>query len=321
MIGLDSVLAHWYIPELPAELREATTPKLDIEAVRQLISQKLAEASDTENKSRIEKVISDWLYKLVRCNVKRGRAFELGEVLSIRRADCLGYARLFSALGAKFGLDLGIVEVLIDNAGRHVPHYVNLLNLSNGTFLFIDIWYGSKNISHRRIAALVNGKPRDIDREELGEINSLKGLPDRCVEAITFYVKGNQCLTQNEFDQAIKHYSQAIALYPNNSRAFYNRALAYEKKGETEKAKADYAQALRNGSSLIRLVARVDELEKLIRLDERGISEDEQVIYLWYKGFKTGEPVGYEEIARQYQISIEDVKTIISEVENKLSID
>jgi tetratricopeptide (TPR) repeat protein len=320
MTHLDSALASWHIPELPAELRKAAIQKPSLEAIQQLTSHRLAEERDPQKRCQIQIAVSDWLYYLVRRNVKRGRVFELDEVLSTRRADCLGYARLFSALGPRFGLELGIVEVLIDNAGRYVPHHVNLLNLSSGTRRFIDAWYGSRNISHRRIGALVNGQPKDIDRDELSGISDLAGLPDRCLEAITLYIKGNRCLERDELDEAIEHYSEATALYPDNSRAFYNRALAHERKGEAEAARLDYAQALKDESSLIRVMATVDVLENLIRLDEEGISEEEQDIYLWRKGFKTGEPVGDEEIGRQYQISTEEVTRIVSRLESRVSV-
>ena len=313
--SLTAALARWHIPELLAE--SGVAQNLDLNEARPLISQRLAEDRDPEDRSRIQIAISDWLYCLVRSNVKRGRAFELNEVLSTRRADCLGYAKLFSALAPGFGLELGIVEVLIDNAGRYVPHHVNLLSLARGAYRFIDAWYGSGDISHRRIGALVNGRLKDIDREELSGIQDLRGLPDRCIDAITLYVKGNRCLERDELDEAIKHYSEAIALYPNNSRAFYNRALAHERKGEAEEAKLDYAQAIKDEPSIIRVLATVEELEPLIRLDEKGISEEEQDIYLWHKGFKTGERVGYEEIARKCKISPEDVKRIISQVERR----
>lgn len=321
MTQLHKALTSWHIPELPVELRGTASKNLSLEAISALISQRLTEASGAENKSRIQIAISDWLYSLVRSNVKRGRAFELNEVLSTRHADCLGYVQLFSTLGHRFGLELGTVEVLIDNAGHHVPHHVNLLLLSNGTYRFIDAWYGSRNISHRRIGALVNGRPRDIDREELGRIEDLRGLPDCYLEAITFYIKGNRCLTGNELDRAINYYSKAIELYPNNSRAFYNRALAYEKKGEVEKAKLDYAQALRDESSLIRVRAKVDKLKRLIKLDEEGVSEKEQDIYLWHKGVKTGETAGCQEISQSYQIPPDEVKKIISRMESRVSTD
>ena len=312
MMHLDSALAGWQIPELPGELGGGRQ-KPELEAVRTLIRRRLA--GDAEGRSRIQIAVSDWLYDLVRSNIKRGRAFELGEVLSTRRADCLGYARLFSALGDEFGLELGVVEVLIDNAGRYVPHHVNLLILADGTYRFIDAWYGSTNINHRRIGALVNGKLRDINTAELSEISDLRGLPEACLEAITLYIRGNRCLERNELDKAIEYYSAAIKLYPNNSRAYYNRAIARERKGDMEGARLDYARALRDETSRIRVLATTAELEELIRLDEKGISEREQAIYLWHKGYKTGASVGNEEIGHKYGISLEEVEKIIDRVE------
>lgn len=313
MMYLVNALADWDISELPVELGATAGQKPGFEAVRTLIHRRLAD--NVAGKSRMQILVLDWLYDLVRGNIRRGRAFELAEVLSTRRADCLGYARLFSALGAEFGLELGVVEVLIDNAGRYVPHHVNLLNLADGTYRFIDVWYGSKNINHRRIGARVNGQPRDIDTAELSGVNELGGLPEACLEAITLYIKGNRCLERNELDKAIEYYSAAIELYPNNSRAHYNRAIARERKGDMEGARLDYAQALNNESSLIRVLATTYQLEGLIQLDEKGISEREQAIYLWHKGFQTGAPVGYEEIGHQYGISSEEVKEIVTRVE------
>ena len=313
MVHLISALAGWHIPELPGELGAAGGQRLDLGTIRTLIRKRLS--GDAGNRSRVQIAVSGWLYGLVRRNIRRGRAFELGEVLSTRRADCLGYARLLSALGAEFGLEMGVVEVLIDNAGRYVPHHVNLLNLADGTHRFIDAWYGSSDISHRRIGALVSGKPRDIDREELGEIGDLRGLPEDCLEAITLYIRGNRCLERNELDKAIEHYSAAIRLYPGNSRAFYNRAVALEARGGIQEASLDYARALRDESSLIRVLATTRELEELIKLDEKGLSEREQDIYLWHKGFKTGARAGYEEIGQKYGISAEEVAQIVARLE------
>ena len=314
MANLESTLAGWYVPALPVEPGRSDIQEPDLEAVRVLISQRLA--GDVEDRSRIQIAVAEWLYSLVRSNVKRGRVFELDEVLSTRRADCLGYARLFAALSSGFGLESGIVEVLIDSMGRYVPHHVNLLNLYNGKYRFIDAWYGSTDISHRRIGALVDGKPRDVNREEISGIHDLRGLPESCIEAIALYIRGNRCLERDELDKAIEYYSAAIELYPGNSRAFYNRALAYERKGEGAQAKLDYARAFQDEASLIRVLATIRELEGLIQLDEKGIGVKEQDIYLWHKGFKTGMTVECEEIARKYGISAGDVNKVISRVES-----
>ncbi len=90
---------------------------------------------------------------------------------------------------------------------------------------------------------------------------------------------------------------------------------AHGRKGEAEEAKSDYAQALKDESSLIRLLATIDEVEDLLRSDEKGISQGQRDIGLWHKGFKTGEQVGYEEIGRKYNTSQKDVKRINSRVE------
>ncbi len=319
MTNIDKSLADWYLPELPAKLTAIAVRGLDFEeTVRVLISHRLA--ADVESSSQIQIAVADWLFYLVRRNIKRGHAFILDEVLATRHADCLGYAKLFSALGLRFGYELGIVEVLIDNAGRYVPHYVNFMRLSNGTFRFIDAWYGSTDIKHRRIGVLVNGKPRDIDREELDGISDFKGLTDPYLEAITLYIKGNRCLTRDELNEAIKLYSEAILLYPQNSRAFYNRAIARERVGEVVGARLDYAQAFMDEASLIRVLATTNELENLIKLDGKNIREEDQNIYLWYKGFKTGIPVNTEEIAQQCHIPLDKVKEIITRVENLCTV-
>ena len=130
--SLDRALTRWRVPELRGELKEAGVNQHHLQTVRALAAKRLAEARSPEGRSAMENAIADWLYDLVRWNVKRGRVFELDEVLASGRADCLGYARLFAALGPRFGLELGVVEVVVDNAGRCVPHYVTLLNLSDG---------------------------------------------------------------------------------------------------------------------------------------------------------------------------------------------
>src|SRR5512136_116036 len=99
----------------------------------------------------LEKVIIDWLYDFIRLNVKRGRIFDLREVLKTGRADCLGYAKLFSVLGIRWGLDLGVVEILIDNRGQSVPHSAALVKLADSSSQFVDFWYGCRSIQHRRL--------------------------------------------------------------------------------------------------------------------------------------------------------------------------
>ncbi len=125
---------------------------------------------------------------------------------------------------------------------------------------------------------------------------------------------------EKEIDRAIGYYNAAIELYPTNPRFYFNRAVAYENKGKKEKAAQDYAQALRDEASQIRILAReYEESTQLIELDQMDISPEQQEIYLLRKGFITGQENSPPEVARQYGISTEEVERIISQIEASIS--
>jgi Flp pilus assembly protein TadD len=50
------------------------------------------------------------------------------------------------------------------------------------------------------------------------------------------HVKGDQ-------DKAIADYNEAIRLKPENARAYFNRGIAYQAKGDLDKAEQDFAKA------------------------------------------------------------------------------
>jgi tetratricopeptide (TPR) repeat protein len=332
---LDEILSQWSLPPIPPRLRPITKKyqdrKLNLKDLGNWVREELTQTQDTVKREKIELATLDWLYEFIRGNVKRGRVFELDQVVNQRIADCLGYVKMFQLLGKEFGLDIGIVEVVIDNAGRYVPHPISILRLAGKRYQFIDPWYGSKDISHQRIGAQVREKGKwlikDVNRDELEKLTDVKGLPTGCVDAITYYIIGNRHLEQGihysdekELRKAIDTYDKAIKLYPQNARFYFNRAVAYENIGEKEKAAGDYAQALKDEASQIRVLAReYEESTQLIELDQRDISLQKQEIYLLRKGFSTGKENSAEDVASQYGISAEEVERIISEIEAKFS--
>jgi tetratricopeptide (TPR) repeat protein len=244
---------------------------------------------EPENSS--EKRLIDWLYRFIRLNVKRGRVFNLNEVLKTGKADCLGYAKLFTTLGRAAGLDLGVAEVVTDYRGCNMPHTCSLVKLAGGKNQFVDFWYGSQDIRHKRLGLAIkkqgDWKIEDIDFPKIKKLEEISYLPDDRVDGITFYIEGNRSLKEENYKRAVKEYSEAIRLYPENSRAYYNRAIGYEKLGQLVKAEEDYSRALRDESAQKRTVATLPrEVVDLIRLDEEGVSEEEQEIYLRNEGFK-----------------------------------
>jgi tetratricopeptide (TPR) repeat protein len=309
---------------------------MEIERPRKLSSEEINQALSRWNIPEIpgnsldKARLANWLYDLVKQNVKRGSIFQLEDVLLYQQADCLGYAKLLSHLGKRFALDIGIVEVVIDNAGRYTPHYVNLVKLSRRNWQFMDLWYGARNARHHRIGAQVKEKGKwgikDLDWNELKEVENIRGLPEKAVDGITYYILGNRHLEKGiqeadreELDRAIAHYTKAVELYQGYARAYFNRAIAYENEGEYEKASSDYAQALRDESSQVRVLAREHEdVVGLMELDRANIGMREQEIYLLRKGFISGKQIPSSEIAKHYGISESEVGKIISAIEAQL---
>ncbi len=327
---IDKRLDQWSLPNIPELPIKGEVSELTVKELEQQVNKILSQMQSSEEKAKAELITTNWLYNAVRANVKRGRLFRLGEVLNQGYADCLGYTKLLTLLGRKFGLDIGTIEVTIDNRGRYVPHYINLVRLADGRQLFPDLWYGSSNITHLRIGVRVKRKNKwelkDIDWGELKMVSDIDSLPQKCVSAITYYVLGNRHLeagirlsNHKELDKAIKCYNQAIKLYPQNARFYFNQAVCYENKGRKREAISDYAQALQDESSQIRVLARQhEEIVNLIELDERDIPPWEQEIYLLRNGFITGTEMATKNIAQKCGLSEEEVKHTLPRVEAKL---
>jgi tetratricopeptide (TPR) repeat protein len=311
---LFSIIEHWRQPEVPPGLKNqiSITEPVTFRELSDQFRKKLEAAKSPRTWKRLAKPIINWLYDFIRLNIKRGRVFDLREMLTTGKADCLGYAKIFTTLGRHCGLDLGIVEVILDNRGRNVPHTATLVILAGNSLQFVDFWYGSRNIKHQRLGLKVKyglqWRIEDINFPDLKKVDSVTYLPDYCVDAITLYIEGNRSLKKRDYLQAIEKYSQSIKLYPQNARTFYNRAIAFEKLGKLYQAKTDYARALHDDNSLSRTLAtQPRDIVNLIRLDEENIPEFDQQIFLLRQGFITGKKVSTSGIARKMGLSLETV--------------
>jgi tetratricopeptide (TPR) repeat protein len=331
-----TIVPHEYsLPPLPNEFRAAKqlngSGQVTFDAVATGIRLRINGSLEASEKAALEQAAMDWLYTAVRRNVLRGRVFELQRIITERRADCLGYARLFELLGRNLGLDIGIAEVIVDNAGRYVPHFVNLLRISDGTTRFVDAWYGSTDILHRRMGLHVRQDHywaiRDVESSELRDFAGVRGIPPRCVYATTLFMLGNRHLERSlrgtngtGLDLALQYYHTAIALYPENPRFYFNRAIAFENEGMGEEARSDYAIALADETCLIRLLARQhEEVLGLMDLDEKGINQRDQEVYLLHKGFTTGTITPTIDVALQSGLTVEEVEEITKRVETARS--
>jgi tetratricopeptide (TPR) repeat protein len=60
-----------------------------------------------------------------------------------------------------------------------------------------------------------------------------------------WYNRGKNLIEQGDPEGAIRSFTKAVRLHPNDTWALNNRGLAYRQLGKTEKARADFEAALR----------------------------------------------------------------------------
>ena len=288
-------LRGWELCPVPAGLSESK----QIEELASQTRVKLSEIKKPETRAALEGQLLNWLYTLVRHNTKRGRVWELSDVLTQHRADCLGYARLLTFLTREFGLDSGVVEVVQDIRRRYVPHYVCLINLADGSKRLLDPWYGSADMMHRILITWLPGHPlpSQITMKALQKAGRIEGLAPEQVAGLSFYILGNAYLARGEATQSVECYDLSLWLYAENPRALYNRAVALEILGKTEQAQTDYQHAFSIPSSVVRLIATIEHIEPLIYLDQKDVDEPSQHAYLLRQGFITGRQERWVEIA------------------------
>jgi tetratricopeptide (TPR) repeat protein len=118
--------------------------------------------------------------------------------------------------------------------------------------------------------------------------------------------------------EAVECYNVSLWLYPENPRALFNRAIAFERIYDTKQAQADYRHAFSIDPSLARLFATVEDIEPFIELDEKGVSEFDQQVYLLRRGFVTGSEEKWAEIARRCGGNSVEMKVRFNSVLNSL---
>lgn len=157
---IKEAISAWPLPVLSQSLKDLiqVTYQNDFWSTAFLLRDNLAKEKYVRRKTQLQTLTIDWLYDLIRLNVKRGRVFDLSEVVKTGKADCLGYCKIFSVLGRYCGLDTGVADVILDNRGLAVPHTVALVKVGERGvkgYRFVDFWYGSKNIRHKRLGLRV----------------------------------------------------------------------------------------------------------------------------------------------------------------------
>jgi tetratricopeptide (TPR) repeat protein len=64
-------------------------------------------------------------------------------------------------------------------------------------------------------------------------------------EAFEYWWRGEEYYSDEDYDQSIANYTEAIRLEPDYVKAYMSRGTAYEEKEDYDRAIADYTQAIR----------------------------------------------------------------------------
>jgi S1-C subfamily serine protease len=65
------------------------------------------------------------------------------------------------------------------------------------------------------------------------------------IDANAYFVRGMESFGRKDYDNAIRDFTEAIRLDPNNASSYVNRAISYEDQGNFGKAISDYNVAIR----------------------------------------------------------------------------
>src|SRR3990167_1972937 len=77
----------------------------------------------------------------------------------------------------------------------------------------------------------------DVEKAEITD-------EEKLLQAREWFKKGYNYYINKEYDKAIEAYTNAVALNPNYANAYYNRELAYGRKGQYDMAIEDFNKAI-----------------------------------------------------------------------------
>ena len=82
-----------------------------------------------------------------------------------------------------------------------------------------------------------------------------------------FLNRGNTYLSMNELDKALGDFDYALKLKPNFGAAFFYRGVAFERKGQFQKAESDFVTGYQKGFRSPQINARMLLLRKKLPLE------------------------------------------------------
>jgi len=87
--------------------------------------------------------------------------------------------------------------------------------------------------------------PQNVSQDQILLAQSKQAAGGKTDQAEMHNQEGLQAFSAGKYDEAIRHYNQAIKIDSNNVKAYNNRGVAHSKMGKLDLAISDYTSALK----------------------------------------------------------------------------
>ena len=112
----------------------------------------------------------------------------------------------------------------------------------------LEAWRAQQGVEALAPSHILPEGGTTLSKSEIEELRRLLPLTENlnpvAVTAEGHFLKGNAHYGTGEYDGAIREYTRALALKPDNLQAYNNRGLAYDNKGDHDRAIQDYDKVL-----------------------------------------------------------------------------
>jgi tetratricopeptide (TPR) repeat protein len=203
-------------------------------------------------RARIEKQVAERIACRIRDEMTPDeKVFELADVVVSRRANCVGYAQLFYAVGRSVGLSIepiGILELQepgpLPEGARHV---CCLVALSDGTAMMVNLtplFTSAPFVLNETYSTIGCHLGLNDSTNPLHLYRKIQLLGESGLVAHVYNSRGVALASQGQYALALELYAKAVELNPEFAEAWNNRGMALRRCGDLDEALASYDRAI-----------------------------------------------------------------------------
>lgn len=253
-------------------------------------NQKLLQASSASSPgqaaliARVEEEAVRWLYQTLEKEISPARSdskyYNLAEVVKDKKAQCVGYSKIFWVLSNAIGLTVRPIDVLAPANNARVAHVSCMVSLADGNTMMVDLsrrlisrpfdfkatfaadgnyWLRTRETGveiHRRIQILDGNGLASCAYCNVGVKYSSAKNHKMAISCFTkaselapkrpdaYICRGNEYYWLNRFEDALSNYNKAIELDPQRPLALQVRGSLFALLGRSNDAISDFSNSI-----------------------------------------------------------------------------